>query len=160
MTIKLEMPLRVKILTLIFSCSFGIPGILLLLLALKISHGMTLLLATVLCLIGWFPLYWFFYKFFIKKRVLKVGVIVEATYVDSKLASSSLLGWQPYVIKTEWYDMKNNRLYYFKSPWVSEEVRSFLKPNMIIPVYIDPVDPKKYHLMDLQAITLKRHEKR
>ncbi|UNM97292.1 hypothetical protein MMG00_05425 [Ignatzschineria rhizosphaerae] len=159
MPIKLEMPLRVKILLLIFSCFFGIPGIFLLLLALKIGHGMTLLMAMIFCLIGWFPLYWFLNKNLIKKRVLKVGVIVETTYVSSQKASSSILGWQPYIVKTKWHDIENNRLYFFKSTWVSGEICHYLKTNMFIPVYIDPLDPKKNYFMDLSPITLKCNKK-
>ncbi|HIW06445.1 MAG TPA: hypothetical protein H9889_03850 [Candidatus Ignatzschineria merdigallinarum] len=150
-----HIPLRIKISFALYTVFFGGIGIIFLLLALSIQHGMTLLMAVILCTLGWFPVCLMIFKKHLKRQMLQVGEKVETTLLEVKpFNKGTFLGWQGHIVVTQWYDPEKNLLYHFKSAIISQDPRQWSEPleqNFSIPVYVDRSAPKSRYYVDLSC---------
>lgn len=151
-----QIPLRVKIAFALYTAFFGTLGILFLILALNIAHGMTLFMAIIVCTLGWFPIGRVIFKKWMRKKMLQSGEIVYSTFVKVEpLMKGPFLGWQGYRVVTQWHDPETNLLYFFKSEIVSQDLTLLLNKigdSLNIPVYIDRLNPKSQYYVDLAKV--------
>lgn len=101
-------------------------------------------------LIGWTPLMLKLRKGWIKRSVISQGTIVQSDYLDIVRAEYAVNNWQPYLVRSQWHDVQQNKLYIFKSGPITHNPARFLKKGLKIPVYINPKNPKQYY-MDIEA---------
>lgn len=148
----IKIPLGIQIAFIFVCLFFGIPGILLLILAFMIHHPIPILFGLIMCACGWIPLYIVIRKRIVKGQMLQTGTIVETHVVSVNLAYYNLFGWRPYIITTQWHDPITNLVYHFKSPALNYDPRTILTENMTLPVYLDPQNPKSRYYMAVEKV--------
>lgn len=130
---------------------FGGLGLLLTIFALVEGIPVLLIPGLIMSFIAFTPLYLILIKKHTKQKMLTSGQLVMTDFVDVTRAIYAVNGWQPYLIRSEWYDQVNHIMYRFKSGPITDDPSRYLTPDMKIPVYLNPQNPKQ-HYMDMSYI--------
>jgi hypothetical protein len=86
-----------------------------------------------------------------KEYLLANGKKIDAALQSVQLNRSySINGRNPYMICSQWLDTSSNTIYNFESDNIWFNPEQFIR-NGKVPVYIDPMNPKKYY-MDLSFL--------
>ena len=88
-------------------------------------------------------------KEYIKKKLLNIGKIINATYVDKKINTRiGFMGQNPYNIICEWIDLNTNKKYTFKSENIWYNPQKYIDEKKIktFKVYVKPNNMKKYYV--------------
>lgn len=145
------MPLGAILMLVFMTIAFGGFGFVLIAIGISVNHLPSLLFGLILATIGCTPAFIYLRKKWIKHKVLKMNIVIDTELLDIKEAQYSINDFSPLIIRSQWFDEKNNLIYQFKSSPLSVDPSEYLYDELKIPVFINPDNPKEYY-MDLARI--------
>lgn len=145
------MPLYAIIIISITSILLFIPGILGIFFGIFVGHFMVFLIGLLATVAGGAAPFIFIRKKMMKHFVMRINHIVLTDYLDIVHAQYNIGGFKPLIIRSQWFDETNNRIYQYKSSPLSINPSKYLHKELKIPVFINPANPKEYY-MDLAEI--------
>lgn len=145
------MPLSSKLTIILCVVLFGGFGTLATIIGLSVGHIPIILIGLLSASIGLTPAYIYFKKKIIKNKVLKNGVMIETDFLDVIRAQYQINSFTPLILRSQWFDEKNNLIYQFNSSPLSFDPSQYLETDQKIPVFINPDNPKEYY-MNLEMI--------
>ena len=100
---------------------------------------------------GWTPVIFIIRKKQIQASVKAHGRLLETTFVAVLSSDFTMNDRATYTIQTEWLDVANNTLYYFKSNLLWKDPTRLINPHHKILVKVDP-DNFMHNYMDLSFL--------
>ncbi len=87
----------------------------------------------------------------IQRQVRAQGALIQARFIQVRLAEYAINNYRPYIILSQWHDPIRNVIYRFKSEAIPFDPTPYIPKGDSIPVWISPKNPKRY-AVDLQQI--------
>lgn len=100
---------------------------------------------------GWTPVIFIIRQKQIQASVKAHGRLLETTFVAVLLSDLTMNDRATYTIQTEWLDVANNTLYYFKSNLLWKDPTALINPDNKIFVKVDP-NNFMHNYMDLSFL--------
>lgn len=145
------MPLGAILMLVFMTIGFGGFGLVILVIGISVGHLPAFLFGLIFASIGFTPLFIYLRKKWIKHKVIKMNMIIDTEFLDLIHAQYQINSFTPLIIRSQWFDEKNNLIYQFKSSPLSVDPSQYLYEELKIPVFINPDNPKEYY-MDLTRI--------
>lgn len=145
------MPLNVILVLIFFMVCLCYVGLKAIFISISEFHIPMFIIGFILLSVGLAPLLIYLRRKLIKHKMMKFNVVIETNFLDIIDAQYDFIGHTPWVIRSQYWDEKDNLIYQFKSSPLSVDPSKYLSKDLKIPVFINPNNPKEYY-MDLTAI--------